>query len=88
MMRTGLRLRGLVVAGLVWVGVAGCSGDDDDAGTACPSGHVQKMLCTACAAAGGCARKELKCTRVCKTNPDCEGDFQCVEGACQFVGCI
>jgi len=87
-MRCGRALRAAVALTSLWVIAAGCSGGDDDAASKCGPGYVYKQLCTECGPSGGCAVEQFRCTKACKTNPDCEGDFQCLEGYCQFVGCI
>jgi hypothetical protein len=58
---------------------------------ACPPNRVEREICFACGAAGGCARKGTVCALVCEGAGDsaCEpGLPTCYQGVCQVAGCI
>jgi hypothetical protein len=56
---------------------------------ACPTGTRSATVCTQCGPAGGCARTESQCAKLCATSDDCGGNgMGCVDGVCQAFGCI
>jgi hypothetical protein len=81
--RAGRQLKALLGALALALALGGC-------GTyACPGGTRSATVCTQCGPAGGCARTETQCAKLCAKSDDCGGGgLGCVDGVCQVFGCI
>ena len=55
----------------------------------CTPDRVQRSVCLACGAAGGCGEQQEVCAMPCTGPTDCGGALSfCTDGVCQVGGCI
>jgi hypothetical protein len=56
---------------------------------ACPDGRVERNICLACGAGGGCIQHASACAKTCVTQTDCSpSSFLCSSGYCEAAFCI
>ena len=54
----------------------------------CDAGSRLATVCTQCGVAGGCAKREERCARLCSTPAECRAGEACLTGVCEPAGCI